>query len=526
MSIILDKVTTVLRGEYDPARTYSRLDEVSYQGSSYGHSGLASDNVTPIGDITGVAPPARPWVLRAQKGEQGVPGAAVGSAVLVGGVQQASVSFTSDPQGQINTKYSSTNRPDSLQLKPPTGDIHTWLDGISGFAYVNADQQAHAPDNGWWHYQGMSYNNGLYQVIMAFSLSNSQNQQRILEKHYGTWGEWKRVSGNDTNVQANPAGTGFITWTPAQFVDFLASRGHIKANQTSYLVFHRSAAYEAVVSVPDIGTIPLIGATVTIINGGDSSRYDVIIRSLDNNTYRLTAENNNLRYIRELNDRDEFTVGNGAGGLVRVKNNGATDIARQLNFHNSLTDMRNNGACLQNESDDSLSVLQPGGNYGDINLRNVRFPINLAENASPDYVVSFKNNNTADGLALTRIDDIATGGLARGLKLMEEGSITTTMGAATATTGTVWDKPPGLYVFSYEYPNHGYAQFFLLWDGSEKSALSTQYSGGAALTFIYGVRVNFNNYGKIEFYSKEPNGLPIVGGAVLPYKAYNLSNET
>jgi hypothetical protein len=59
--------STVWRGPYSAALVYQQWDAVSYSGSSY----LASAATT-----AGTAPPVFPWVLMAQQGAQGPPGAA------------------------------------------------------------------------------------------------------------------------------------------------------------------------------------------------------------------------------------------------------------------------------------------------------------------------------------------------------------------------------------------------------------------------------------------------------------------
>ena len=94
------------------------------------------------------------------------------------------------------------NSANQLNLKSPTGDIHTWLTkGSSGLWYMNAANQTNAPQSSqdWHYYIGMSHANSHgYFNLLAFSL-NSLNvfTETCIA---GNWQGWRRFVFDDQCV--------------------------------------------------------------------------------------------------------------------------------------------------------------------------------------------------------------------------------------------------------------------------------------------------------------------------------------
>ena len=91
---------------------------------------------------------------------------------------------------------------DGLQKRPPTGDIHTWLDGAEPGAYfMNAHGQLNSPEGSWHYYLGFRFNEGDEKggdYIVAFRggqvFPAVHNSNVYVKQHTsGDWGAWKHI---------------------------------------------------------------------------------------------------------------------------------------------------------------------------------------------------------------------------------------------------------------------------------------------------------------------------------------------
>ena len=80
-----------------------------------------------------------------------------------------------------------------MQMRPPTGDIHTWLDGADdGLYYTNVNGILNAPDFETWQYVGHCHFKNLYQIIIAYP-TNSVSIPCFKRCINGVWSDWQHI---------------------------------------------------------------------------------------------------------------------------------------------------------------------------------------------------------------------------------------------------------------------------------------------------------------------------------------------